>query len=399
MNITLKIPKPAPCLECGMESAFHGVERWSLIMDEITKPIFWPLNAITRRMMALMAPAVDRVAPIVAVALARLGLGTLADQPGSHDSETNQALWSEAQARGIELSQFYPFGLRRNLFIARYRARTCAFEGLPRTGKASVSLTWMDDKAEMKRRFQQAGFPVARGAACKTEAQAQEQFKMLVAPVVAKPHINTAGRHTTVGIRTAEELEPAFWNAKQLSPRVMIEEELRGPVFRATLIDRKLVAVLRRDPPHVIGDGVHTIRQLADEENKNPLRAGPVFAPIATNRTDILWNRIPTIGEMVTFHFKVNWGVGGTSRDATDEVHPNNRQLFEDIGKYLDDDIVGVDFMIEDISRSWRDQSRCGVIECNSLPLIGNHHFPYSGPVRNVAGAVWDMAFPESHQA
>lgn len=350
-------------------------------------------------MIPLAAPVIDRVAPVVARGLARLGLGTLLNQPGPLDSETNQALWKEAKARGIELRQFYPLGLRRNLFIAEYCGRTCAFEGLPRTGRASSSLDWMDDKAEMKKRFQRAGFPVAQGAACRTETHALSQFRKLTAPVVAKPHINTAGRHTTVGIASEVQLRSAFHNAKQLSPKVMIEEELFGPVFRATLVDRKLAAVLRRDPPHVIGDGVHTIRDLVDEENINPLRAGPVFAKISTNNPAIDWQSVPAPGQKIFFHFKVNWGVGGTSRDATHEVHPDNRKLFEDIGKYLDDDIVGVDFMIRDIGVSWRDQNRCGVIECNSLPLIGNHHFPYSGPVQNVAAAIWDMAFPETKTA
>ncbi len=399
MPLTLKLPSPKPCAECGMESAYHGVERWSLIIDELTQPVLRPLDAITGRVIPMMAPLIDRFAPMIAKGLTRLGLGTLAHQPGSHDSETNQALWAEAKARGIELQQFYPLGLRRNLFIARYHGTTRAFEGLPRTGRISSALAWMDDKAEMKKKFQEAGFPVARGAACRTEAQARRQFVLLKAPVVAKPHINTGGRHTTVGIRTEAQLRPAFHSAQQLSPRVMIEEELQGPVFRATLIDRKLAAVLRRDPPQVIGDGVHTIRQLVDEENKNPLRRGPVFAPIAIDNPVIDWQNVPERGTRVFFHFKVNWGVGGTSRDATDEVHSDNRELFEDIGTYLDDDIVGIDFMIEDISQSWRDTVRCGVIECNSLPLIGNHHFPFAGPIRNVAGAVWDMAFPESKKS
>ena len=95
-------------------------------------------------------------------------------------------------------------------------------------------------------------------------------------------------------------------------------------------------------------------------------------------------------------HWKVNWGVGGTSRDASDEVHPDNKKLFEDIAEYLDDVFVGIDFMITDISKSWRDTPHCGVLECNSMPFIGNHHYPYTGPVRNVAGIVWDLAFPGS---
>jgi cyanophycin synthetase len=184
----------------------------------------------------------------------------------------------------------------------------------------------------------------------------------------------------------------------------MIEEELKGPVFRATLIGGKLVAVLRRDPPMVVGDGKRTVAELVFEENKNPLRRGPVFADISVDgeyatrelaRQKLNKESVPEKGQIVQLHFKVNWGVGGTSRDATDEVHPDNIKLFEDVGRYLGDDIIGIDFMVSDIGRSWKGQERAGIIECNSLPHIGNHHFPFTGKVRNVAGVVWSAVFPE----
>ena len=58
----------------------------------------------------------------------------------------------------------------------------------------------------------------------------------------------------------------------------------------------------------------------------------------------------------------------------------------------LDDPLVGVDFMMDDMARSWKEQ-KCGVIECNSLPFIDLHHFPLKGPARNAAGNVWDLIF------
>jgi cyanophycin synthetase len=148
------------------------------------------------------------------------------------------------------------------------------------------------------------------------------------------------------------------------------------------------------------------VRELVAAENKNPLRRGPIFAEIqvdsAAARRELIYQNlvpesIPGPGEKVCLHFKVNWGVGGTSRDATEEAHPENIKLFEDIGIYLGEDIVGLDFIIQDIGRPWQAQTRCGIIECNSLPHIGNHHFPYTGPIRNVAGAVLEMVFPEAY--
>jgi D-alanine-D-alanine ligase-like ATP-grasp enzyme len=397
--------KPKPCEECGMGGVHHNLERWTLRIDAASSRIFSPLDWMAKHITPLTDSLLNTLGPPFYSLLVRTGLAVKLSEPDDPASETARCLWDEAKHRGIEMHEIRIFGLPRRQFISRYRGKTWVFEGLPRPARKQHSLSWIDNKAEMKKRFIAAGFPVAQGAVCKNESQAIEVFKKLEKPVIAKPHEGSGGRHTTVFIQTEDELARGYRNARLISPWVIIEEQLFGPVFRATLINKNLVAVLRRDPPHVTGDGRSTIAKLVEEENKNPLRRGPMFADIDVNssaaarelkRQDYTIESIPDKGERIYFHFKVNWGVGGTSRDATDEVHPENRKLFEDIGAYLQDDIVGIDFIIEDIGQSWRETKRCGVIECNSLPAIGNHHFPFTGPVKNVAGVVWDMIFPGS---
>ena len=93
-------------------------------------------------------------------------------------------------------------------------------------------------------------------------------------------------------------------------------------------------------------------------------------------------------------HPKVSRSYGASTTEITD-AHPENVELFLKIAETLDDPLVGVDFMMEDMARSWREQ-KCGVIECNSCPFIDLHHYPLRGPARNVAGMVWDMIFPSS---
>src|SRR4029077_14616037 len=91
--------------------------------------------------------------------------------------------------------------------------------------------------------------------------------------------------HTYVGIADIASLRHAFLKAKEVSPYPVVEEELPGFVFRITLIGGAVVGVMRREPPHVVGDGTgaegsggkHTIRELIAAENKNPLRHGPIF--------------------------------------------------------------------------------------------------------------------------
>jgi D-alanine-D-alanine ligase-like ATP-grasp enzyme len=402
MPLTLFLPKPAPCPECGYEAIYHGVEFWSAVADAVITPLTFPLWIVGRSIEPVAATGFDWVAPRLARLLKRAGLAVLVDRADGHTSETAQCLWEEARARGISLQEVRLFGLPRRLFVAEFRGRSCAFEGLPRPSRRQPSILWLDDKAKLKRRFARQGFPIARGGVALTSRQALRIFRTLAPPVVLKPRRGSNGRHTTVHIETEAELLRAYRSARRICPWVVIEEELKGPVFRVTLVGGKVAGVLRRDPPHVIGDGVRTVRALAEIENKNPLRRGPVFSELSAeapaacselSRQGYTPYSVPAAGQIVYLHFKVNWGVGGISYDVTDEVHPENTALFESIGTYVRDDIVGLDVIVESVGRSWKEQERAGVIEANTLPHIGNHHFPYRGPVRNVAGAVWNLVF------
>jgi cyanophycin synthetase len=267
----------------------------------------------------------------------------------------------------------------------------------------SRGVAWIDDKAILKKHLIAKGFPVAHGEAVHSLRKALGLFSHLNKPVIVKPHQGSGTRHTTLHIETEAQLEKAFANAKEISPLVVIEEELTGVVYRPTVIDGVLIATIERHPPFVFGDGVHTIEELIAEINKHPKRSGPIFSQIKINavlrseleRQGYELTSVPEKGKRVDLHPKINWSVGGHTRDVTARVHPENKKLFEDIAQMLKAPIVGIDFIIPDIARSWKEQ-RCGVIEANSMPFIDTHHFPFEGEVQDVAGAIWDMVFPNS---
>ncbi|KKQ45099.1 MAG: UDP-N-acetylmuramyl tripeptide synthase [Candidatus Nomurabacteria bacterium GW2011_GWC1_37_9] len=303
------------------------------------------------------------------------------------------------------MSEFLLFGIGRDIFTSKFKGETRFFDVLPRTKDYNPKgLEWMDNKNEMKKHFKKAGIPVADGGIASSKKEALKIFRSIEKPVIAKPNLGSRSRHTTTHIRTEDELIKAYKLAHQLSPWVMIEEELTGYVFRGTLIGKKFVACLRREPAYVIGDGVHNVKELIDIENKNPLRQGPIFHQLKLDEEAEKelknWGKtsdtIPKDKEIVTLGQKTSRAVGGGITDMTDIIHPDNVAMLEKIAEVLDDPLIGVDFIMNDVSISWKDQPKSGVIECNSAPFIDLHHFPLVGTPRNVAGALWDIIYPES---
>lgn len=390
------------CEDCGGDAVPHKLTYASIVIDEAVSGLFvarerkgWWANITGDLEEWLALPVLD--------AFTFLGLAKKQKRPDDGTLLLAKVLWEEADQRGIQVYEWRLFGLPRNILVAKYpNGNRISFEGIPETRAGRARVAWMDDKARLKKEFSARDLPVARGGSARTSQEALEIYRTLTPPVIVKPASGSGSRHTILHIVDEAELLRAFAVAKQVSPRVVVEEELEGPVYRATVVDGKFIAAIRRDPPHVVGDGVHTLEQLVDEANKHPARSGPYFSKIQLNERadeELAWQNmtresVPPKAARVYFHQKVNWALGGTTVDVTDDVHPDNRALFERAARELHAPITGIDFIIRDISHSWKTEPRCGILECNSMPFFDNHHLPFEGQPRNIAAKIWDMVTP-----
>lgn len=388
------------CAACGGDAVPHGLLYANIVIDRFIDPFIPSRSGKGGWLARTMHRIEEWAAPYIFRATAALGLAKKVTAPDEKTLLLAKVLWEDGITRGVDMWEWRLFGLARNLFYATLPdGRRIAFEGLPLPEKEIFRAPWMDDKAELKKRFAAAGFPIAAGGSFKRLADAVAFFRARGGTFITKPHSGSASRHTTLHIDTEEKLARAFRIAKQVSPIVVVEEELRGPVYRATVVDGNFIALLRRDPPHVIGDGKRTIRELVEEANKHPARNGPYFSKMKIDDAaleELAWQAltpesVPEEGRRVALHQKVNWSLGGTTADATDAVHPDNIRLFEDSARFLKASISGIDFIIEDPTRSWKEQKLCGFLECNSMPFFDNHHLPFEGAPRNVAAKIWEM--------
>lgn len=389
------------CKDCEPAQEIHAIAYSSVVLGWLDQPLFDVMELLFKNTAEKIS---NKISIPFFKTMVFLKLGYWTEKPNDKDTWRTKCFWDEAIRRGIKMREFH-LGPIKDGFVAEYKGKTIIFDGLPRPGfEESASLKWMDDKGTMKQKFLKEGLPVAPGGVAFTKKSALKIFNSIKKPVITKPNLGSRSRHTMIHINTEEGLIVGFKKAKKLSPLVVIEEELRGYLFRGTLIGGKLVGVVKRDQPEVLGDGMHTLRELLEEENKRPERNGPIFhkiiidkeSEIELKRENITMDDIPKKGRIVTFSQKTSRSCGGTTTEVTAIVHPDNIEMLEHVGLFLKDPLVGVDFIIEDITKSWKEEQHCGIIECNSLPFIDLHHYVMFGKPNNVAGKLWDLVLPET---
>lgn len=387
---------PVRCAYCGNNPVPHFL-HWYF---ESVNVLFGPLRAaLLYNPLALLAKrAFGRLPWALGLTdlLAASGVIGFGDDASACPSGRGQVLWEEAIRRGVVVRELKLFGRRFDTYLASRGGRRVVFSGLPRpSGYDDRNLDTLDDKPAFKRVMAAAGLPVAAGGAASRLPQAERIFERVAKPVIVKPRSGSRGRHTTTYVYTREQLKEAFSVAKQLCYWVVVEEHLEGPVYRGTVVDYRCRGVLRGDSPQVVGDGVRTVAELVAARNAAPHEGSADI--VLDGRADRFLARrgqsrsfVPAAGQVVYLSEKVGVSYGGSSSEDFEVCHPETKALFERAARACDDPILGFDFIIPDITKSWREQ-RCGFIEVNTLPFINLHHHPLLGNPQNVAAAVWDL--------
>jgi len=269
---------------------------------------------------------------------------------------------------------------------------------------SSIAVDVASNKDETKRMLQEAAIPVAKGICISKIEEVKEAIDKIGFPLVFKPLDGNHGRGASINVKTEKEANAAFDHAKQYSRRIIVEKFITGFDFRILVIDYKFIAAALREPANVTGDGISTIQQLIETENKDPRRGfghENVLTEISIDRetTEQLAKKGYTLdsilpeGELCYLKGTANLSTGGTSTDVTDMVHPTNIFIFERISRVIGLDICGIDIMATNLSEPLEDTGGV-VLEVNAAPGFRMHLAPAKGLPRNVAAPVLDMLYP-----
>ena len=274
-----------------------------------------------------------------------------------------------------------------------------------------VAVEIAQDKDQTHRLLRDLGLPVPDQRVVRSAEEAVAAAAALGGPVVCKPLDGNHGRGISIDLEGEDAVREGFELALEEARggSVLVERYVPGHDHRMLVVDGRLVAVAKRVPGHVVGDGEHTIAELVDLVNEDPRRGvghEKVLTRIELDRQAhaLLAARGHTPdtvlpeGEVLHLRTTANLSTGGTAIDLTDRVHPDNRTMAERAVGAIGLDVGGVDFLTEDVTRSWKEVGGA-IVEVNAAPGFRMHVAPSEGEPRDVAGAVMDMLFPVGRPA
>ncbi len=318
---------------------------------------------------------------------------------------STQSIVDAARKRGIpyfRLNERNLVQLGHGKYARRIQAAETSFT-------SNIGVEIAQDKELTKRLLAKVGVPVPEGEVVHDADAAWQVARSLGGPVVVKPAGGNQGKAVSVNLTTEEQVRRAFELAHDYSDDVIVEQYIQGKDHRLLVVNGKLVAAAQRRPAQVVGDGLHTIRELVQMVNEDPSRGSghgsaltrismDAAAELTLSKQGYTWDSTPPAGQPVLLRDSANLSTGGTAVDVTDIVHPDNAALAVLAAQTIGLDIAGVDVVCESLKQPLAEQGGA-VVEVNAAPGLRMHLFPTEGKPRPVGEAIVDMLFPPGSQA
>lgn len=298
-----------------------------------------------------------------------------------------------AESEGAEVTWF-----SRAIFLATLNDVQVLFWDV-RANEAAVGAKIATHKLFTHRFLDRANVPKPRYSVVYSAQGAVKFAAKVGGAVVVKPIKGTRGRGVAIGLKSAKEIATAYDQAKS-SIGVLVEEQVIGTEYRFFVLGDEVLSVLGKTPAHVLGDGSLSVSELVDA--KNELRAlNPRLMTSLIPKDDVVeqnlakqglaWDSIPAEGQEVVLRHEANISMGADTFDATDDVPDIAKQAaIKAVAAIPGLDWAGVDVIVDTSTES---APAAYIIEVNTGPGIGGHHFPMRGMPRDLATPLWRRAY------
>jgi len=300
-----------------------------------------------------------------------------------------QLLYQAALEQGldctIESSRF-------NLFSIKIDGVKVFIKGTQLPVNPQSSCLIASNKFLSKRIFKQNDILVPKSWLVQTVKEAKELIlSRNIFPCVIKPIFGAHGDEIYANVENPRELNAVLAKfSKVHSNNILIEEHIVGTDYRLLVVGNNVVAVTERIPAHVVGDGIHTIKELINTFNANPLVGIKYEKPLCKIRINfellrtlrksrLKLSSITADQKVTTLKQNANISSGGISKDVSDIVNQSSKDIAVRASRSLGMEFSGVDIIFNPKTHT------SYVLEVNDCPGIDIHHFPVIGDSQNVA--------------
>lgn len=238
-------------------------------------------------------------------------------------------------------------------------------------------------KLMAKRLFRELGLPTPAAHVLTRDQSPLEAAQAVGWPCVVKPLDSGKGKGVTANISDPIDLERAVGICRARSDAVLVEAHVPGSDHRLLVVNGRMVAAARREPPSIMGDGKSSVRELIAALNRGrngPVRDGGYLTPVTESAAmearlaaeGVTHDSVLARGRRLQLLTISNLSTGGTSTDVTDAVHPDIRGMAELLAQAAGLRAAGIDYITRDISRPHREIGGA-FIEMNTSPGLDVH--------------------------
>jgi cyanophycin synthetase len=205
---------------------------------------------------------------------------------------------------------------------------------------------------------------------------------------VVKPANGGGGRGVTTGVIGGFSLIRAAASAAVYGRELMMEQQVRGDVYRLLYLDGVLMDAVLRKPSAVVADGQSTVRKLIRLENEARLNTGPNLAHAlividADVRSTLFaqgltLSSVPTKGTVITLKMVIN---DNSQQNNFNAKHLLCKSIIEDgataaaaVGVRL----AGIDVITPDPNVPLAESGGV-ILEVNTTPSYHHHYYKRDG--------------------
>lgn len=190
-------------------------------------------------------------------------------------------------------------------------------------------------------------------------------------PCVLKPVDGMQGKDVNTFIQDKKQFIDILNNLLVKYDKIMMENQVYGENYRIFVFNNKIIDIVKREQPFIVGNGEMNITQLIMKRNKNQ-EENSLFPT-----TNIDWNYIKNQGyeknsileidKKIFITNTINFHNGATvKRIDLDQVPKENKDMFLKAHKLINLEVSGIDYMSENIYLPYYENNG-HIIEINDM--------------------------------